>query len=154
MCVHKHVHIYVCVYVEREKSREGGGERKNESFSAFSNNDRFPSSVFHKICPEVLRYWRVLGFPSTATSLKLWQLQMSIYISEILSVLTIKYHQSAYLSVCRFISLIYPLTSHYCYSITASWRIDSSIIKIKNTAHNYLALSLFKSVIRQSGKSD
>lgn len=65
------MHVYVCVYIEMEKRREGGGERKNESFSAFSNNDCFPSSVFHKIGPEVLRYWRVLGFPSIATSFKL-----------------------------------------------------------------------------------
>ena len=86
VCICISICIYMYVYIEGWKR---GGK---ENFSAFNNNGCFPSSVFHKIYLEVLRYWRVLGFSSTATLLRLWQPQMFIYISGILSVLTVRYH--------------------------------------------------------------
>ena len=85
-CIYISICIYMYVYIEGWK----GGGRGN--FSAFNSNGCFPSSVFHKIYPEVLRYWRVLGFSSTATLLRLWQPQIFIYISEFFSVLTVRYH--------------------------------------------------------------
>ena len=43
--------------------------------------------------------------------------------------------------MCRFVSLTYPLTPHYCYGITTSWRIDSSVIVITDTTHDCLCVS-------------
>lgn len=85
-CIYISICIYMYVYIEGWK---GGGR---ENFSAFNNNGCFYSSVFHKIHPEVFRYWRVLGFSSTATLLRLWQPQICMYISEFWSVLTVRYH--------------------------------------------------------------
>ena len=65
VCIYISIFIYMYVYIEGWK---GGGR---ENFSAFNNNDCFPSSVFHKIYPEVLRYWRLFGFSSIAASLRL-----------------------------------------------------------------------------------
>lgn len=70
MCVcrerKKRVGEIVCVWGGRRRWREG----KGVSFSTFDNYDyHLPSSTFHKIYPEVLEGF--LGFPLTATSLKL-----------------------------------------------------------------------------------